>query len=91
MGVSKSLGYLVGGTNVPRKFGVCVCVGGGGVSTLLGYRIIGPGGNKLRRIFGMGVPKFLARKGVPNIPGGAKYPRMCGMGGAEFPGVPNIL
>ena len=35
MGVSKSLGYLVGGTKVSRKFGV-------GGSKFLGYRIIGP-------------------------------------------------
>ena len=50
MGVSKSLGYLVGGTNqlkIPRKFGV-------GGSKFLGYRIIGPGGTKLPRIFGIG-------------------------------------
>ena len=56
--MSKSLGYLVGGTRVPRKFGV-------GGSKFLGYRIIGPGvpnflvnywygGAKILKIFGRG-------------------------------------
>ena len=52
-GVSKSLGYLVGGTKVPRIFGM-------GGSKFLGYR---PGVPKVSRIFGMGtkIPRIFVR------------------------------
>ena len=61
MGVSKFLGYLVGGTKVPWKFGM-------EMSKFLGYLVGGTripylqGVSKYPRIYEMEVPNFLGCK-----------------------------